>query len=61
MANFTIEKKVTDMSIYGITGENQWAGDVIVKSKNGISVHGTYFPTKAQAEAYVERMAKEIV
>lgn len=56
----TIEKKITDMSKYGITGANRWSGDVIVKSEHAISVHGKYFPTKIEAEIYANKIAKEI-
>ncbi len=52
----TIEKKITDMSKYGITGDMRWSGDVVIKSKQSISVHGKYFPTKEQAEKYVENI-----
>lgn len=60
MNTVTIEKKITDMSIYGVTGQSQWCGDVIVKSKQGISVHGKYFATKELAEDYAERIYKQI-
>lgn len=56
----TITKKITDMSIYGITGNNQYCGDVIVKSDQSISVHGKYFPTRKQAEAYANRIEKQL-
>lgn len=56
----TIEKKITDMSKYGITGKSRWAGDVVVTSEHAISVHGKYFPTKPEAEAYAEQLVKEL-
>lgn len=58
--NTTIEKKITDMSKYGITGDMQWSGDVIVKSDQSIQVHGKYFPTKEEAEAYADRIVATI-
>ena len=56
----TIEKKITDMSIYGITGKDQFAGDVIIKTEKAITVHGKYFPTKEEAEAYAVQLVKEL-
>lgn len=52
----TIEKKITDMAKYGVTGDSRWCGDVIVKSQNGISVHGKYFDTKEKAKDYTDRI-----
>ena len=52
--------KITDMSIYGVTGDNRWSGDVIVESPSGITVHGKYFPTRKQAEEYAEKLTEEI-
>lgn len=56
----TIEKKVTDMSIYGITGAMQFAGDVIIKNDHAITSQGKYFPTREQADAYADNLLKEL-
>lgn len=56
----TITKQITDMSKYGITGKHRWDGSVIVKTDSSINVHGKYFPTKPEAEAYADRLLKEL-
>ena len=58
--NTTITKQITDMSKYGITGDNQWDGSVIVKTDVGTSVHGKYFPTREQAEEYADKLLQEL-
>lgn len=55
----TVTKKITDMSKYGITGDNQWDGSVVVKTDTSINVHGKYFPTQEQAEAYADELLAE--
>lgn len=52
----TIEKKITDMAKYGVTGDSRWCGDVVIKSQSNISVHGKYFATKEQAKNYVDEV-----
>lgn len=58
--NATITKQITDMSKYGIIGDNQWDGAVIVKTDTGISVYGKYFATREQAEEYADKLLLEI-
>jgi hypothetical protein len=60
MTDVKITKKITDMSIYGITGDNQWSGDVVQDNGKSIVVHGKYFPTREQAEHYVNKILGEI-
>jgi hypothetical protein len=58
--NATVTKQITDMSKYGITGENQWEGTVIVKTDTGISLYVKYFPTREQTEEYADKLLLEI-
>jgi hypothetical protein len=56
----TITKKITDMSIYGITGKDRWDGSVVIKTDTAITGQGAYFPTRKQAEAHASKLLKEL-
>jgi hypothetical protein len=53
-----ITKHITDMSIYGITGKDQWDATVRTTTKTSISQHGKYFPTRKEAEAWLKEQTK---
>ena len=60
-SHVTYEKKITDMSVYGIKDEYRWDGSVVIKRNDGgISVSGKYFPTKEEAETYAEKLLNEL-
>lgn len=57
----TITKKITDMAKYGITGKSRWDGSVIIDNGTSIIGQGKYFSTKKEAEAYANKLLKELV